>query len=125
MSNINYLPTTPNTTNSLDELKAGNILVSNRTRTYYAVITKTTSNTLWYTTIDRAYTPGGGLAPSRHDYARLMGQLDENPNTVISESTRKSTRKTKGGYTHILTGISDGAKYYVPWDGNPVTENTD
>ena len=123
--NTNYLPTTPNTTSNLDKLQVGNILVSNRTRTYYAVITKTTGTTIWYTTIDRVYTPGGGLAPSRHDYANLMKQLHENPETIISESTRKSIRKTKGGDTYTLTGISDGAKYYVPWDGNPVTETID
>lgn len=123
--NPNYLPTTPNTTSNLNELQPGDILVSNRSRTYYAVITKTTSTTIWYTTIDRAYTPGGGLAPSRHDYSRLMEQLDENPEAIINESTCKTVRKTKNGYTHTLNGISDGAKYYVPWDGHPVTETTD
>ena len=121
----NYLPTTPNTTSSLDELQVGDILVSNRSRTYYAVITKTTGTTIWYNTIDRAYTPGGGLAPSRHDYANLMDTLDENPKDVIGESTRKTVRKNKGGYTYTLDGITDGAKYYVPWDGKPVTEISD
>jgi hypothetical protein len=123
--NPNYLPTTPNTTSNLDRLQPGDILVSNRSRTYYAVITKTTSTTIWYTTIERAYTPDGGLAPSRHDYSRLMEQLDENPEAIISTSTRKTVHKTKNGYTHILNGVSDGAKYYVPWDGNPVTEISD
>lgn len=123
--NPNYLPTTPNTTSNLDKLQPGDILVSNRSRTYYAVITKTTGTTIWYTTINRVYTPGGGMAPSRHNYSRLMEQLDENPEAIISTSTRKTVRKTKNGYTHTLNGISDGAKYYVPWDGHPVTETTD
>ena len=120
----NYLPTTPNTNSSLDELQVGDILVSNRSRTYYAVITKTTGTTIWYKSIERAYTPDGGMAPSRHDYARLMEDLDGNPKTVISESTRKTVRKTKG-YGYTLDGIADGAKYYVPWDGEPVTEISD
>ena len=121
----NYLLNTPNQASALDEIQVGDILVSNRGRAHYAVITKTTGTTVWYKTIDRAYTPNGGMAPSRHGYTNLMGTLYDDPKTVISESTRKTVCKSKGGRGYTLDGITDGAKYYVPWDGKPVTEISD